>query len=113
MSRSISVVGMEESRMTLNGNGTRSQILLGPEQGCTGACLAGVSVYGATAYPEPGVHDFQEGFYVISGRGYLKAGEEEYAVETGNSFLVPAGVSHTMRAREESAPLTVYWFHSA
>jgi len=87
--------------------------LLTEEQGCVKGCCAGISTYGDTEYGKGGVHDDQEGFFVLSGHGMVKLGEEEYPIKAGSAFMAPAGVFHTMKRDADSEPVQVFWFHSA
>ena len=94
-------------------SGNYAQVLLDKAQGCLGACLAGITVYKSSGYPEEQVHDFQEGFYVISGRGQTLVDGKEYDIKAGDSFLVPLGVKHTSRCSGDAEEMKVFWFHSA
>ena len=39
-------------------------------------------------------HPFDQGFYVLSGRGKVTIDGKEYQVETGSAYCAPAGVTH-------------------
>lgn len=92
--------------------GRKSCVMLDETNGCKGECLAGISVYGTTAFPEAETHPFQEGFYVIEGQGRALVGGEEFPLAAGTSFLVPAHEPHALCRAESSAGVKVFWFHS-
>lgn len=92
------------------GNG--SKVLLTEENGCVHDCMTGVSYNYLTEYPEAQAHEFQEGFYVVSGRGWAKVGEQEFPVYPGVSFLAPAHVFHAVKTENAEDPVVVFWFHA-
>lgn len=93
--------------------GHQSCVMLDGDNGCTGECMAGISLYQTESYPEPQTHPFQEGFYVIEGNGFAKVDGEEFAISRGMAFLVPAGKPHSVRNGGEGPHVKVFWFHSA
>lgn len=94
------------------GNGHSSFPLLGEEQGCTNGCSGGISLYSSTAYTPAAIHGDQEGFIVLSGKGWAKIGGEEFALEPETAFMAPAGTAHQMKSSDKTKPLTVFWFHA-
>lgn len=86
---------------------------LGVQNGCVSGCRAGVTFYRDTEYNKGGVHDDQEGFYVLEGYGKALFGEEEFDVYPGVSMIAPAGVRHSIKRNNDSSPVKVFWFHSA
>lgn len=80
--------------------------------GTNGFCM-GVSEYFATEFGKAGVHDDQEGFYVLEGTGMAKIGDEIFSIEKGDSFIVPAGVEHILKKDKNSQTLKVLWAHGA
>ncbi len=90
--------------------GHASCVMLDASNGCTGECLAGISVYHDAAFSEAQSHPFQEGFYVIEGQGEALVGDERFALTAGTAFLVPAGTAHALRC--SGAAVKVFWFHS-
>ncbi|MCD8140954.1 MAG: cupin domain-containing protein [Planctomycetaceae bacterium] len=91
--------------------GHASCVMLDASNGCTGECLAGISIYHDESFPEAQTHPFQEGFYVIEGRGEAMVGSERFPIAAGTSFLVPAGTAHALCSRGGAA-VKVFWFHS-
>ncbi len=77
---------------------------------CRG-CNASVNFYHCGEYPAPGVHDDNEGFYVVHGSGMAKVGEEETAISAGSFFYAPAGVPHAIKKDARSSGLEVILFH--
>ncbi len=73
----------------------------------------GISEYFATEFGEVGVHEDQEGFYVISGSGSAKIGNKIFDIEAGDSFVVQAGVNHVLKKDKTSNNLKVLWSHGA
>lgn len=71
----------------------------------------GVNHVFTTEYPPMGVHDDNEGFYVIAGHGRALVGDEEQAIEKGSSFFAPAGVAHALKKDPDSEDMEVFWFH--
>ena len=61
-------------------------------------------------YPAPGVHEDNEGFYVISGEGKMMIGQEEYELSAGCAMLVPAGVPHAIK-KVHAEHLQVFIYH--
>ena len=94
------------------GHGHGSYPLLGEAQGCTNGCCAGISYYSATEYTPIAIHEDQEGFLVLSGRGWAKIGEEEFWVEPDTAFIAPKGTAHQMKSADKEETLTVFWFHA-
>ena len=90
-----------------------SYTLLDELNGCVAGCRCGVTVCRRTEFGKGDVHEDQEGFFVLSGRGMTKVGDIEFAVHEGVAFIVPAGVSHTLCSVSAEEPLKVLWFHSA
>ena len=85
--------------------------LIGKDQGATGGFCFGISSYFVDTFGEPGVHDDQEGFYVVEGTGVAKLGDEEFDIRPGSAFLVRIGVPHTIKRNPDSVPVKVLWFH--
>ncbi len=103
----------DESRRVDSGHGHWALPLLGPEHGCVNACAAGVSYYTDVQFTPPAVHDFQEGFLVLSGTGEAEVGGQCFALRPMRSFLVPAGTRHALRSGNSREPLVLFWFHAA
>ncbi|MFB0506941.1 MAG: hypothetical protein ACETWT_09430 [Thermodesulfobacteriota bacterium] len=51
-----------------------SKPLLNAPYGCVAGCCSGISFFTAADYPEPGIHDDWEGFFVMEGEGGRKWG---------------------------------------
>ena len=77
---------------------------------CAG-CNASVNFYVCIEYPVHGVHDDNEGFYVVKGTGTAKVGDEEQAIHPGSFFYAPAHVHHAIKKDAESEPMQVVLFH--
>lgn len=61
-------------------------------------------------FPQPGIHQDHEGFYVVDGEGAAQIGGEEFSLVPGSAILVPAGVPHAIRKTGEK-DLEVFIFH--
>jgi len=72
-------------------------------------CIAMHLVFHTDTYPEPGVHDDNEGFYVTSGNGMIKIGDEEYPISSGSAIYVPAGVKHAIKS--DGGDLGIFAYH--
>ena len=79
----------------------------------TNGARCGICRYTATIYQQPGVHDDQEGFYVLEGNGWLLADKVEYPVRTGDALVLPAGTAHSFRRDAACEALVVLYFHAA
>ena len=84
--------------------------MLSESQGCMAGFHSGITIYEATEYDDPpGLHDVQEGFVVMEGRGWAKVGDEEFQLEPDVCFLAAAGVKHSMKRDPSSEYLKVCW----
>ena len=71
----------------------------------------GVYVFkpGEMAHPEPHIHDTDELFIFVQGKGVLPIDGIEYPIETGDVFLIEAGEDHhTTSSMDE--PLVAVWY---
>lgn len=65
-------ITMEEVIET-QGADSRTHRFLTEKNGCTNGCASGTTIYASTEFSDkPGVHNDQEGFYVLEGEGYAK-----------------------------------------
>jgi mannose-6-phosphate isomerase-like protein (cupin superfamily) len=87
--------------------------LIGKDNGATSGFCLGISYYASTDYGTPGIHDDQEGFYILEGRGMARVGNEEFVVEPGTAFIANKGVPHTLKRDASSGPIKVLWCHGA
>ncbi len=74
-------------------------------------CSAGIGVYPNTEYPPLGVHQDNEGFYVVCGSGTGIVGAQEQAIVPGSFFYVPAGEPHAVKKDVDAEDLKVLLFH--
>ena len=106
-------VTMEEVIST-QGADSRTHRFLTAENGCTNGCASGTTIYASNEFSDkPGVHNDQEGFYVLEGEGYAKLDDLVFPIKAGDSFVALAGVADTIRTKEGCQPVKVFWFHSA
>ena len=94
-------------------DGVENYTLLSEFNGCVNGCCTGISIFSKTDYATPNTHEDQEGFFVIAGEGVAQVGDDEFPIGPMTSFIVPAGVSHTIKKNSTSAPVKVFWFHAA
>lgn len=87
--------------------------LLNADNGCMAGFCSGITVYSGTEYRKPGVHEDQEGFFVLQGEGYAILDDLEFPIAPGDSFVALPGVAHSVRAKSEDNPVHVLWFHGA
>lgn len=74
-------------------------------------CCTMLNVFQDAQYPQHwGVHDDNEGFYVVSGFGRYYIDDVEYELSPGTSMLAPAGKPHGIKKTGE-ADLQVFIFH--
>ena len=65
---------------------------------------------GETAHPEARhVHDTDEVFIFVQGRGVIPIDGTDYPVETGDVVVVEAGEDHHTRSSEDD-PLVAVWY---
>ena len=93
--------------------GHYSYRLLDEKNGCVAGCSCGISVYTDNEYVVFGIHNDQEGFFVIEGTGKAKVGNEEFKIGPEVSFIAPACVEHSIKKDADSEPIKLFWFHSA
>jgi len=87
--------------------------MLDERHGCIAGFKSGISVYTTLEYLTPGVHEDQEGFVVLEGKGWAKVGDEECRLEPEMCFVAPAGVPHCIKRDPDSEHVKVCWFHGA
>jgi quercetin dioxygenase-like cupin family protein len=64
---------------------------------------------GETAHPERHVHDVDEIFIFVQGKGVLPIDGVEYPLQTGDVVLVEAGEDHHTRSSVDE-PLVAAWY---
>ena len=87
--------------------------LIDASHGALNGYRIGIAYYGSDEYGAPGVHDDQEGFYVLEGTGTAKIGDAEFKIRPGTGFIAHAGVPHTMKRDPDSSAIKVLWSHGA
>jgi len=87
--------------------------LIGKEHGATKGYCIGVAFYDKETYNPPGIHEDQEGFYILEGRGTAKVGDQEFEVRPGTAFIAQKGVPHQVKKAPGSKPVKVLWSHGA
>ena len=102
-----------EETLEVDGRGHRAGLLIGDAQGAECGFCMGISYYDGEEYLAPGVHDDQEGFYVLEGTGTADVGGTEFRIRKGSSFLAGKGVPHRIRRDHTSGPIKVLWTHGA
>ncbi len=76
--------------------GAPAQFLLLGEESSNGSCLSrATSPVGGSAPPHR--HDFEEGFYLLSGQLTFRAGNQTYRLEAGDFINVGSGVVHSVK----------------
>ena len=93
--------------------GHSSRELIDVQHGAVKGYKIGLTEYTTEEYLTPGVHDDQEGFYVIEGEGWAKVGEEEFQIRPGSAFIAPQGVPHAVKKNPGSVPVKLVWSHGA
>ena len=87
--------------------------LLNQSNGCVAGCRTGILIYRQTEFLQGGVHDDQEGFFVLEGTGRAKVGNSEFAISPGCSFIAPAGQYHYICRDKDSIPIRLFFFHAS
>lgn len=92
-------------------HGALSHLMFTPENTPVDGFSACVNVVQSDQYPQPGIHDDNEGFYVVRGTGWAKVGDEEQPIAEGSCFFAPAGIPHAIRKDSGAPDLEVFLFH--
>lgn len=87
--------------------------LLNSENGCTAGCRTGLLYYRQTEFIQGGVHEDQEGFYVLEGHGEARVGSSEFEISEGSSFIAPAGKPHFICRDADCEYVKLFFFHAA
>jgi gentisate 1,2-dioxygenase len=87
--------------------------LLGSENGCLAGCRTGLLAYSQMEYKQGGVHEDQEGFYVLEGTGHALVGESEFPLSPGSCFIVPPGLYHSIKRDAACDSIKLFFFHAA
>jgi len=103
----------EDDVPIVQGDGLVYKNLITAENGAVNNFLLGVTEYTSEEYQTIGVHDFQEGFYIVAGEGIAKIGEEEFNIRPGSSFIAARGVPHSLKKSPNSEPVKLVWVHGA
>ena len=103
----------EDEVQSIQGDGLIYKDLITTENGAVNKFLLGLTEYIAEEYQTIGVHETQEGFYVIEGEGTAKIGEEEFNIRPGTSFIAAKGVPHSIKKSPNSGPVKLVWIHGA
>jgi len=70
---------------------------------------AGLYVLAANGVDQQKPHSEDEAYYVVSGRGVIRVGEEESPVHSGSFIFVAAGVEHHFHSISEELTLLVFF----
>ena len=87
--------------------------LLSAENGCLAGCRTGLLLYTQEEFRQGGVHDDQEGFFVLEGSGCARVGDREYPLSPGACFIVPPGFRHSIRKDPSCDCIKLFFFHAA
>lgn len=87
--------------------------LLNQDNGCVASCRTGLLYYRQTSFIQGGVHEDQEGFYVLEGSGRARVGEQEFPISPGSCFIAPAGKEHYICRDETCDYVKLFFFHAA
>jgi glyoxylate utilization-related uncharacterized protein len=87
--------------------------MLGEKNGCLAGCRTGILIYIQEEYRQGGVHNDQEGFFVLSGSGSAMVGDKEFSLEPGVCFIVPPGTYHSIKKDTSCKYIKLFFFHAA
>lgn len=82
-----------EDREVPAGNATRSQLLLGPEDGAPNFAMRRFTMGEGGGMPRH-INSVEHEQYVLRGRARVGVGDEVYEVSADDVLYIPAGVSH-------------------
>lgn len=94
------------------GNGLVYKTLIAEQCGAVNGFVLGMTEYHAEEYQNVGIHETQEGFYVVAGEGTARIGDEEFPIRAGTSFIAPKGVPHSVKKAPGSIPVKLIWAHA-
>jgi mannose-6-phosphate isomerase-like protein (cupin superfamily) len=103
----------EDNVTMLRDEGVAGAELIGQANGATKGFCVGIGIYSLDRYLEPGIHDDQEGFYVVEGCGKARVGDAEFDIRPGSAFIAQKGVPHCIKRNPDSGPIKVVWCHGA
>jgi mannose-6-phosphate isomerase-like protein (cupin superfamily) len=103
----------EDDLTMIHGGGHAGAELIGEAHGATNGYCLGIAFYSLETYNVPGIHDDQEGFYVLEGTGRARVGDEEFDIRPGSAFIAQKGVPHSIKKDPGSVPVKVLWSHGA
>lgn len=81
------------------GEGTRMQVLVGPEDGAPNFVLRRFVMEAGGGIPEH-TNEVEHEQYVLRGRARIRIGDEEHRVGPADSVYIPAGVPHAYEVVE-------------
>jgi len=87
--------------------------LLNEDNGCLAGCRTGLLLYTQEEYKQSGVHEDQEGFFVLEGVGTAVVGENEFSISPGSCFIVPPGLYHSIKRDGTCDYIKLFFFHAA
>jgi len=87
--------------------------LLNEDNGCLAGCRTGLLLYTQEEYKQSGVHEDQEGFFVLEGVGKAVVGENEFSLSPGSCFIVPPGLYHSIKRDVTCDYIKLFFFHAA
>ena len=91
--------------------GARSFPIFDSENTPLHGCSAMLNIFSDDQYKTPGVHDDNEGFYVISGEGMAMIGIDEYVLTPGTAIYAPAWIPHALKKTgDEDLKVFIYHF---
>lgn len=102
-----------EEALTRDNRGRPAGLLIGAAHGAECGYCMGITYYDGEDYLAPGIHDDQEGFYVLEGTGTADLGGTEFQIRPGSAFLAAKGVPHRIKRDHASGPVKVLWTHGA
>ena len=103
----------EDNSPVIQGDGLIYKNLITEQTGAVNGFMLGVTEYYLEEYKTIGVHEFQEGFYVVEGEGMAKIGDEEFYIRPGASFIAAKGIPHSIKKASGSGSVKVVWVHGA
>jgi len=87
--------------------------LLDDTHGCQAGCRTGLLMYTQEEYRQGGIHEDQEGFFVVEGTGEALVGENNIMLRPGVCFIVPPGFYHSIKRDSSCKYVKLFFFHAA
>jgi mannose-6-phosphate isomerase-like protein (cupin superfamily) len=92
-------------------SGVQTYRIFTPENTPISNSTSSLGIYQTEEYPPMGIHDDNEGFFVVDGHGKVQLGDIETDISPNMAFFAPAGVPHSIKKDPGSSDLKIFLYH--